>query len=330
MGNQLFEIVQEHGCIEGKHVMIRKVEDKHPAEIALCTLGAYNLGKVKHFCDLEKMATLLVTSLDKLFDLQEYPVLAAEIATKNRRTLGIGVINYAYFLAARGLKYTDDEALKVTHELFEAIQFYSLKASNELAKKKGPCPLFGDTKYAQGILPIDTYKKAVDEIITTPLLLDWESLRTDILKYGLRNSTLTSLMPSETSSQISNATNGIEPPRSFVSIKGSKNGGLMPQVVPEYNKLKHKYQLLWDDPTLMRSYIKLVAIMQKFVDQSISANLSYNPEHYSDGKVPLSVLQMDLLLCYKYGLKTLYYHNTYDGKLDSVEQSDCESGACKI
>ncbi len=331
--NNIFEVVDNTPVFYDTDCVydVAIVEDCKPSEIALCTLGAINLGKIQELSNIEGMAKTLVTSLDNLLDIQDYPVIAAKIATMNRRPLGIGVINYAYYLASRGLTYTTSESLLVTHNLFESIQYYLLKASMELAKRRGPCPLFGETKYAMGILPIDTYKRSVDELVDPSCLLyDWDELRNDIVKHGLRNSTLTSLMPSETSSQISNATNGIEPPRSLVSIKMSKNGGTLSQVLPQYNKLKNKYQLLWDDPQLMTGYIKLVAVMQKFVDQSISANMSYNPEHYPDGKVPMSVLMKDLLDCYKYGLKTLYYHNTYDGKREDSLDDDCSSGACKI
>jgi ribonucleoside-diphosphate reductase alpha chain len=331
--DNIFEIVDggfDFPMATGDLITTANVEDEHPSEIALCTLGAYNLGKVSKYSDLEQMANSVVSALDNLLDIQEYPVLAAKIATMNRRPLGIGVINFAYYLASRDLHYNDKESLVATHELFESIQYYTLRASCELAKRKGPCPLFGDTKYASGILPIDTYKKEVDTLVPNTLLHDWESLRADILRYGLRNSTLTSLMPSETSSQISNATNGIEPPRSLVSIKQSKNGGSMPQVVPGIHKLKHKYDLLWDTPDIMNGYINLVAIMQKFVDQSISANISYNPENWEDNQIPVSVLLTDLLKCYKLGIKTLYYHNTYDGKSEELTDVDCVGGACKI
>ncbi len=299
-------------------------------EIALCTLSAVNLGKVEHVSDIEEPAELIVRALDALLDYQDYPVKAAENGSMRRRTLGVGVINYAYYLAKNGVRYSDDSALGLTHQTFEALQFYLLKASNKLAKEQGACPAFNETTYSQGILPIDTYKKDLDQICQEPLHLDWETLRTEITTHGLRNSTLTALMPSETSSQIANATNGIEPPRGLVSIKASKDG-ILKQVVPEIDKLKDQYELLWQMPN-NDGYIKLVAIMQKFVDQSISANTNYDPVRYEGGRVPMKILLKDLLNAYKLGVKTLYYHNTRDGANDAQAdmEDDCAGGACKI
>ena len=299
-------------------------------EIALCTLSAVNLGKVEHVSDIEEPAELIVRALDALLDYQDYPVKAAENGSMRRRTLGVGVINYAYYLAKNGVRYSDDSALGLTHQTFEALQFYLLKASNKLAKEQGACPAFNETTYSQGILPIDTYKKDLDKICQEPLHLDWETLRTEITTHGLRNSTLTALMPSETSSQIANATNGIEPPRGLVSIKASKDG-ILKQVVPEIDKLKDQYELLWQMPN-NDGYLKLVAIMQKFVDQSISANTNYDPVRYAGGRVPMKILLKDLLNAYKMGVKTLYYHNTRDGANDAQAdmEDDCAGGACKI
>ncbi|WP_367111746.1 class 1a ribonucleoside-diphosphate reductase subunit alpha [uncultured Psychrobacter sp.] len=299
-------------------------------EIALCTLSAVNLGKVENVSDIEEPAELIVRALDALLDYQDYPVKAAENGSMRRRTLGVGVINYAYYLAKNGVRYSDDSALGLTHQTFEALQYYLLKASNKLAKEQGACPAFNETTYSQGILPIDTYKKDLDQICQEPLHLDWESLRTDITEHGLRNSTLTALMPSETSSQIANATNGIEPPRGLVSIKASKDG-ILKQVVPEIEKLRGQYELLWQMPN-NDGYLKLVAIMQKFVDQSISANTNYDPVRYEGGRVPMKILLKDLLNAYKLGVKTLYYHNTRDGANDAQAdmEDDCAGGACKI
>lgn len=308
------------------------VEDDN-GEIALCTLSAFNLGAIKQLDELEELADLTIRALDSLLDYQEYPLPAAKKSSMNRRTLGVGVINYAYYLAKNGVRYSDASANSLTHKTFEAIQFYLLKASLKLAKEKGPCANFSDTNYAKGILPIDTYKKDIDQICDEPLHYDWETLRKDIVKYGLRNSTLSALMPSETSSQISNATNGIEPPRGFVSIKASKDG-ILKQVVPEFEKYKNDYQLLWNIGN-NDGYLQLVGIMQKFVDQAISANTNYDPSQFIGGKIPMKLLLKDLLTAYKFGLKTLYYHNTRDGADDSqqdlvVESDGCESGACKI
>ena len=300
-------------------------------EIALCTLSAFNLGALESLEELEELAELATRALDALLDYQNYPIKAAKLATMNRRTLGIGVINFAYYLAKNGVKYSDGSAINLTHRTFEAIQYYLLKASVKLAQELGACPKFSDTTYAQGLLPIDTYKKDLDKICQEPLHLDWESLRADIVKHGLRNSTLTALMPSETSSQIANATNGIEPPRGLVSVKASKDG-ILKQVVPEFERLHNQYELLWDMPN-NEGYLHLVGIMQKFIDQSISANTNYDPQRFEGQKVPMKQLIKDLLTAYKFGLKTLYYQNTRDGADDmqtSIQDDGCASGACKI
>ena len=308
------------------------LEDIHDAdkEIALCTLSAFNLGAIESLDDLEEMAELAVRALDSLLDYQDYPIAAAKNASMKRRTLGIGVINYAYYLAKNGVKYSDGSANALTHRTFEAIQYYLLKASSKLAREFGACPGFNETTYAQGILPIDTYKKDLDAIVQEPLHLDWESLRQEIVEHGLRNSTLSSLMPSETSSQISNATNGIEPPRGLVSVKQSKDG-ILKQVVPDYESLKDQYELLWTMPN-NEGYLHLVGIMQKFVDQAISANTNYDPQRFEGGRVPMRQLLKDLLTAYKFGLKTLYYQNTRDGAEDDQSDLDdgCAGGACKI
>ncbi len=299
-------------------------------EIALCTLSALNLGTLDSLAELEELAELSVRALDALLDYQDYPIKAAQLATIKRRTLGIGVINFAYYLAKHGKRYSDDSALGLTHRTFEAMQYYLLRASLKLAQEKGACPGFNETRYAQGILPIDNYKKDLDAVCSEPLHLDWEGLRADIQQYGLRNSTLTALMPSETSSQISNATNGIEPPRGLVTVKQSKDG-ILKQVVPEFHRLKNSYELLWQMPA-NDGYLKLVGVMQKFVDQAISANTNYDPRRFEGEKVPMKVLLKDLLTAYKYGLKTLYYQNTRDGADDSQSdlEDDCAGGACKI
>ncbi|MEZ8966128.1 ribonucleoside-diphosphate reductase subunit alpha [Vibrio breoganii] len=308
--------------------------DDETGEIALCTLSAFNLGAINELDDLAELSELVVRALDALLDYQDYPLPAARVSTMNRRTLGVGVINYAYYLAKNGAKYSDGSGNALTHRTFEAIQYHLLKASVGLAKEQGACPSFHETTYAQGILPIDTYKRTLDKTCEEPLHYDWETLRKEIKQYGLRNSTLTALMPSETSSQISNATNGIEPPRGYVSVKASKDG-ILKQVVPEFAKYKDNYELLWDIPN-NDGYLNLVGIMQKFVDQSISANTNYDPNKYESGKVPMKLLLRDLLNAYKMGVKTLYYHNTRDGAKDDqkdvvVEQEDdCAGGGCKI
>ena len=309
-------------------------------EIALCILSAINVGKLKSLDELDELCELAVRGLDALIDYQHYPVKAAENSTKNRRSLGIGFIGLAHYLAKHGANYDSQKAHDLVHKLTERFQYALLTASNRMAMEKGPCGYFGKTKYADGILPIDTYKKEVDEIVPNDLSCDWEYLRGRIVEYGLRHSTLSAQMPSESSSVVSNATNGIEPPRDYLSVKKSKKGPLK-QIVPSYNSLKNNYTLLWDMHN-NDGYIKVTAVMQKFFDQAISGNWSYNPENYSDNEVPVSEMAKDLLTTYKYGWKTSYYQNTYDAKKDgddenvdklinellTTEEEDCDS--CKV
>ena len=287
-------------------------------EIALCILSAVNVGKVQSDKELESLCDLAVRALDEIIDYQEYPVAAAEISTKARRSLGIGYIGLAHYFAKLGFAYDSQEAWDAAHTLTESFQYYLLKASNKLAQEKGACEYFDRTKYSLGQLPIDTYKKDVDEITTVAYQHDWDSLRNDIKEFGLRHSTLSAQMPSESSSVVSNATNGIEPPRDYLSIKKSKKGPLK-QVVPQYSKLKNNYTLLWNMKD-NQGYINVVSVMQKFFDQAISGNWSYNPENYPNNEVPVSVMAQDLLTTYKYGWKTSYYQNTHDMKSDEMEE----------
>jgi ribonucleoside-diphosphate reductase alpha chain len=314
-------------------------------EIALCILSAINVGKIHKLDDLEELCDLAVRGLEELIDYQDYPVEAAKVSTLNRRSLGVGYIGLAHYLAKQGEHYDDPRAWQLIHDLTEAFQYYLLKSSNAIAKEKGACGYFNRTKYSQGILPIDTYKRDVDELCDPTLKYDWESLRSEIQTSGLRHSTLSAQMPSESSSVVSNATNGIEPPRDYLSVKKSKKGPLK-QVVPQYQTLKNNYTLLWDMSS-NAGYINIVAVMQKFFDQAISGNWSYNPENYADNEVPVSVMAQDFLNTYKYGWKTSYYQNTYDIKQDEpitqeqkksiedllndifqTEEEDCDS--CKI
>ena len=294
--------------------------DDPKGEIALCILSAINVGKVRSDDELEDLCDLSVRGLEELIDYQKYPVKAAELATKARRSLGVGFIGLAHYLAKLGFNYDSQEAWDAVHGLSESFQYFLLKSSNKVAEEKGWCENFGRTKYADGILPIDTYKEDVDEISDPKLQHDWDTLRTNILKHGLRHSTLSAQMPSESSSVVCNATNGIEPPRGYLSIKKSKKGPLK-QIVPQYNSLKNNYTLLWDMPN-NKGYINVVAVMQKFFDQAISGNWSYNPQHYEGSDVPTSVMAEDLLTTYKYGWKTSYYQNTYDNKHDEAEDSN--------
>ena len=324
---------------------LQHIDDPN-GEIALCILSAVNVGKVTKTEELEEICDLAVRGLEELVDYQEYPVTAAELSTKNRRSLGIGYIGLAHYLAKNGEHYDDPAAWKLVHDLSESFQYYLLKSSNTIAKEKGKCGYFDRTKYADGILPIDTYKRDIDEFCGTELSHDWDSLRASIATYGLRHSTLSAQMPSESSSVVSNATNGIEPPRAYLSTKKSKKGPLK-QIVPQYGSLKNNYTLLWDMKD-NDGYIKVVAAMQKFFDQAISGNWSYNPENYENNEVPVSVMAGDFLKTYKYGWKTSYYQNTYDNKDDlqelieekkesledllsqilETEEDDCDS--CKI
>ena len=292
--------------------------DDETGEIALCILSAINIGKIRDLSDLESLCDLTVRSLDELIDFQRYPVRAAEIATKARRSLGVGYIGLAHYLAKNGVGYEDEKAYKLVHDLTEAFQYNLIKATVQLAKEKGACEYSNRTKYHNGILPIDTYKNDVDEIVPNNLNYDWESLRKLVVQYGVRNSTLSAQMPSESSSVVSNATNGIEPPRGYLSIKKSKKGPLK-QIVPQYGTLKNAYTLLWDMKN-NNGYIKIVAVMQKFFDQAISGNWSYNPQHFEGNEVPTSVMANDLLTTYKYGWKTSYYQNTHDMKSDEIEE----------
>ena len=322
---------------------LQHIDDEN-GEIALCILSAINIGKIRDLEDLQSLCDLAVRSLDELIDLQGYPVKAAEIATRARRSLGVGFIGLAHYLAKHGQSYSDPGAWKLVHDLTESFQYYLISATVDLAEEKGACAYSNRTKYGNGILPIDTYKHDVDEIVPNELHYDWENLRQRVLTHGVRNSTLSAQMPSESSSVVSNATNGIEPPRGYLSIKKSKKGPLK-QIVPQYATLKNSYTLLWDMPN-NAGYINIVAVMQKFFDQAISGNWSYNPENYPDNEVPVSVMAQDLLTTYKYGWKTSYYQNTYDFKTDEIiddskesletliaqlenaEEEDCES--CKI
>tara|TARA_B110000196_G_scaffold53947_1_gene44590 strand:- start:533 stop:1660 length:1128 start_codon:yes stop_codon:yes gene_type:complete len=288
--------------------------DDEEGEIALCILSAINVGIIKDLDDLEELCELAVRALEEIIDYQKYPIKAAEKSTKARRSLGIGYIGLAHYLAKHQLAYSDKRAWKKVHDLSEAFQYYLLKASNKLAQERGACEYFHRTKYSDGIMPIDTYKKEVDELGEFKLNYDWVSLRKSIREHGLRHSTLSAQMPSESSSVVSNATNGIEPPRGYLSVKKSKKGPLK-QVVPQYATLKQHYTLLWDMPS-NEGYINIVAVMQKFFDQAISGNWSYNPTHFENNEVPMSVMIGDLLNTYKYGWKTSYYQNTYDYKTD--------------
>ena len=295
-------------------------------EVALCILSALNLSGIKNLSEVEKLTDLIVRSLDSLIDYQDYLFEGARKSAEERRSIGVGFIGLAHFLAKLDVKYSDGSALEWVHRVSEFLQFYLLRASNILAKEKGSCVLYKETKYSKGILPIDTYKKTVDEFANFTLELPWEKLRHDIRTYGLRNSTLTAQMPSESSSVVANTTNGIEPPRALLSVKKSKKGVLR-QIAPDHVKLKDKYELAWDIKD-NDGYIKMVAVMQKFFDQAISANTYYNPANYEDNEIPMSLLAEDLLKAYKYGLKTLYYHNTFDGKVNedqSQEQDDLMS-----
>jgi ribonucleoside-diphosphate reductase alpha chain len=318
-----YEIVDTIDANDKEHVYVTEVfESDCQSEISLCTLSAINWGKIKKPSDFEKPCTLAVRALDALLDYQSYPVRAAEISTKNRRPLGVGIINFAYWLARNDSNYSNPN-LELVHEYAEAWSYYLIKASVDLAFESESCLKTSETKYHDGILPIDTYKKEVDELVAPIYKMDWGYVRNRARSFGIRNSTLMALMPAETSAQISNSTNGIEPPRALVSIKQSKDG-VLKQVVPGINKYKNKYELLWDQKS-PEGYLKIVAVLQKFIDQAISTNTSYNPKFYEDGKIPMSVMLQHLLMMYKYGIKTGYYFNTNDGA-GEIDVRDLQPG----
>lgn len=323
-----------HNCAE---IDLPTVPLKHlfdeDGRIALCTLSAINWGNIKEPKDFEKACTLAIRGLDALLSYQEYPVLAAKLATQDFRPLGVGIINFAYWLAKNDLKYSSPEALEKIDEYTEAWSYYLIKASIDLAEEQGPCGRWEDLKYAQGKVPVDTRKTDIDELVPYIERMPWQDLRDRAKKVGIRNATVMALMPSETSSQVANATNGIEPPRGFISVKQSKHG-VLKQVVPEYRKLKNKYDLLWDQSS-PEGYLKICAVLQKWIDQGISVNTSYNPKFYDDEKIPMSEMLKHLIMCYKYGIKQLYYFNTLDnaGELDveklvsKKSEPDVESSA---
>jgi ribonucleoside-diphosphate reductase alpha chain len=333
-----------HNCeITLPTVPLNDINDAN-GRIALCTLSAINWGLIKTPEDFEKPCTLAVRGLDALLSYQHYPVLAAELSTKEFRPLGVGIINFAYWLAKNDVSYTDPRALPLVDQYAEAWSYYLIRASIDLAQEFAPCQRWQDTKYGHGIMPIDTYKREVDELVPPQQRqFDWQYLRDRAREHGIRNATLMAAMPCETSAQISNSTNGVEPPRGYVTTKGSKDGQLK-QVVPEYRRLKNRYELLWDQKS-PEGYLKIMAVLQKYIDQGISVNTSYNPQHYPDEKIPMSEMLQHLIMFYKYGGKQLYYFNTYDGQgeidtdrlADAVavtqaplqdDQNDCDG--CKI
>jgi ribonucleoside-diphosphate reductase alpha chain len=344
---ELAPIHQSNLCCE-IDLPTKPLNDVHDpeGEIALCTLSAINWGVFRDPEDMEKACTLAVRGLDALLSYQNYPILAAQMATENRRPLGVGIINLAYWLAKNDLSYSNANALPVVDRWAQHWSYYLIKASVDLAQEFGACPKSNETKYHDGILPVDTYKRDVDELVPHVDQVDWAGLRSKLKQYGIRNSTLMALMPAETSAQISNSTNGIEPPRSYVSVKQSKDGALK-QVVPEYRRLKNKYELLWDQRS-PEGYLNICAILQKYIDQGISVNTSYNPQYYEDEKIPMSDMLKHMVQFYKYGGKQLYYFNTYDGQgeidldklnqkqilIDSVDISlqhdDADCDSCKI
>ena len=306
---------------------IQSIDDKE-GEIGICILSAINLLELSGDEDIEKACRMAVRTLDSVIDYQDYPIVAGENFTKNRRSLGIGITNLAGFLAKNKLKYDDPNTLSIVHETMEKIQWHLINASCDLAREKGSCPKFEDTKYAKGLLPIDWYKKTVDELIKPEYTMDWESLRKKVREFGLRHSTLSAIMPCESSSVIQNSTNGIEPVRNLLSFKKAKNG-VLKQIVPNFYNRKNYYTTAWSLKD-NKCIINISAVIQKFVDMSMSTNLYYNYSHYEGGNIPLSVMIKDQVYGYKYGLKNLYYANTPDGDGETEKEMNCESGACAI
>jgi ribonucleoside-diphosphate reductase alpha chain len=306
---------------------INSIDDPN-GEIGICILAALNLLELKSDKDIREATRIAVRSLESIIDYQDYPVLAGETFTKNRRSLGIGITNLAGFLAKHKLKYGESKALKLIHETMESIQYYLLLASCELAEELGPCDKFDETKYSQGLLPIDWYKKDVDELVEPVYKHDWEGLRKKIKLYGLRHSTVSAQMPCESSSVVQNSTNGQEPIRSLLISKKAKNG-ILKQLVPNYSSRKNYYTHTWD-MTGNTAVLDTAAVMQKFIDMSMSTNLYYNYAHFEDGNIPLSSIIKDQLYGYKYGLKNFYYANSPDGDGETEKEMSCEGGSCSI
>lgn len=330
-GSWLAPVYMSNLCQEIIHPTnpIKSIDDKD-GEIGICILSALNLLELESEKDIERACSITVRTLESIIDYQDYPVAAGENFTKNRRSLGIGITNFAGYLAKNKLKYDDPNTLKFVHQTMEKIQWYLLNESCNLAEKLGPCNKFNETKYSQNLLPIDWYKKTVDELVKPEYTMDWEGLRSRIEKHGLRHSTLTAIMPCESSSVIQNSTNGIEPVRNLMSYKKAKNG-VLKQLVPNYSSRKNFYTLAWDMKD-NKAVLNICAVLQKFVDMSISVNLYYNYSHYEDGNIPLSTLIKDQIYGYKYGIKNFYYCNTPDSDGDTEKDlsNNCESGACAI
>ena len=324
-------VVMENLCLEILHPTkpIQHVDDPE-GEIGICILSAINLLEIKDDKDLKNTCNIIVRMLEEIIDYQEYFCVAAENFTKKRRSLGIGITNLAAYLAKNNLKYTDKESPNFVDEIIEKVQYYLLESSMELSKEKGACEKFHLTNYSKGILPIDTYKKKVDSIVDRFPSLDWEVLRQDIVKYGLRHSSLTAQMPVESSSVIQNTTNGAEPIRSLMTYKSSKTGTI-PVLVPNYSSCKNKYTLAFE-LTDNIGVINVNAAIQKWFDMGLSTNLYYNYAHYPNGILPDSQVIKEILYAYSMGLKSLYYSNTNDGDVQTASDkgSGCASGACSI
>ncbi len=320
IGNLCQEVVQPLVVMQDLHDL--------NAEIGVCILSAVNWLEIKSEQEHEKVCDIIVRMLDELIDIQEYFNQASRNFATKKRSLGVGITNYAAFLVNNNLKYSDNKTLELTHEWQERQQFYLLKSSCNLAKEKGRCEHFNSAKYSKGILPIDTYKKEIDQFSNFKLNEDWEKLRKDIAEYGLRNCTLSAQMPVESSSVIQNATNGIEPPRAPITFKTSK-ASTLPVLVPNINKWK-EYTYAYEEKTNI-SYLKIAAILQKFIDMAISVNLYYSPANYEDKKIPYTQIIKETINHWQWGGHTIYYVNTEDGnKHFSVEKDSCSSGACTL
>lgn len=300
-------------------------------EIALCILSAGNMGKMKTDKDFERIATLTVRGLDALIDYQEYLLPAAENSTLGRRNIGIGLINLAYWMAKNDMTYSEPNFAKLD-EFVEAWSYYLTKASVDLAEEFGPCPKWKETKYSLGITPNLTYKKKVDTLTPNVEYHDWGTLRERMKIVGIRNSTLMAYMPAETSAQISNSTNGLNPVPALVTSKKSGDG-ILKQVVPEVARLKNKYEMKFGIKA--SSIIKVNAVFGKYADQSISTNTPYDPNNYENGVIPVSALTEDVLTAYSFGLATLYYNEINDGAGEEPDQAasapeSCAGGGCTL
>ena len=320
--------------------------DEVEGRVALCTLGSINWGAFRNPEDMRRACRILHRSLNNILDYQDFLSIQSKLSNDEIRPLGIGVTNLAYWHAKRGLKYGEKDSLQEVKSWIEHQMYYLTEASVELAKERGKCLGSDKTYYGKGIFPWERRAKGVNELADFTPELDWEPLRADMIQYGVRNATNGAIAPVESSSVVINSTNGIELPMSLISVKESKAGSFV-QVVPEYHKLKNKYQLMWEQKDC-DGYLKTAAVLQVYIDQSISTNTFYSPKHFADRKVPSTLIAKNLMQSHLWGLKTFYYslidkqgtksledltpevhYNGFHNEREMIEdESDCES--CKL